>query len=553
MSAVSAVPAAPQSSADPGWRRWRAVVSIVVLVVVAGGTTHHLWAEPGWPSSHEGTAFAVRTEVYADHLRAGDVLPVWSSRDNAGFGSPQPALYHKLFYLTSGTLRAAGTPIRAALVLAVVGFLVVGAAGTRRLATILGSSEPFSTAAGVALLLANYTATNWLTRGALAELSAAMLVPWFLVAVAASIERRCVQWSVAFSAAAMYWAHSVLCAYVVALSGAGLAIAMALRWLDRATFLSRRAAGVAAVGAALVAPAALVTRQMVRGYDLSRMLPPTYLPDANIAPFSRYLYDPGWHWGERVAGLTVMLDTPMLLLAIASLGAWLLNRSPAVPAWPASARWAALVLGLTLLLQTQAAGVLYRNVPGADYLQFPWRLLALVTPLVIVLAIGFLERAAARTVGVAMAAIALGAMLLLGPTFATLHDERLALDAGQPGVVFGSFGEFVPTAEGSPSPRSGSAIELEQARQRCTVNPAPTSGADVTSLSFDVDCDVPAVIPLPVFRNDLQRVSVEGAGTSAGCRSVDGWEAYCGVGLPAGPTHIVVRLPRFWDVLRGLL
>ena len=121
--------------------RWLPVLRIALFVAVATVTTHHLWGASGWPQNHEATTFAVRTQIYADHLRAGDLLPVWSSRDNGGLGSPQPALYHKLFYLTAGSLRVAGASLKNALVLATVAFLVIGAAGTRRLAAALGSSE----------------------------------------------------------------------------------------------------------------------------------------------------------------------------------------------------------------------------------------------------------------------------------------------------------------------------------------------------------------------------------------------------------------------------
>jgi len=55
----------------------------------------------GWPLNHEHDSFANRTIIFAQHAVAGDVLPVWSTLDNAGFGSPQPALYHKLYSIVT--------------------------------------------------------------------------------------------------------------------------------------------------------------------------------------------------------------------------------------------------------------------------------------------------------------------------------------------------------------------------------------------------------------------------------------------------------------------
>ena len=103
---------------------------------------------------------------------------MWSSSDAAGFGSPMPLLYHKLFYLLAAPLSLITGTIRSADLLVVAGALVLGAYGMYALTRALAASRLAATAPGCVLIVANYTVTNWLVRGALAELTAAMLVPW---------------------------------------------------------------------------------------------------------------------------------------------------------------------------------------------------------------------------------------------------------------------------------------------------------------------------------------------------------------------------------------
>ena len=111
------------------------------MLAAAVSSTWQLWSRAGWPANHEGIDFAVRTRIYAAHLRYGDLLPLWSSIDNRGFGSPQPALYHKLTYLVSGTGVALGASPKVALVATVWFFLVLAQPEPPRLDTVAAANE----------------------------------------------------------------------------------------------------------------------------------------------------------------------------------------------------------------------------------------------------------------------------------------------------------------------------------------------------------------------------------------------------------------------------
>jgi len=54
------------------------------------------WSQPGWPANHESCVWATRVGVLSAAWHRGELLPLWWREGNLGFGSPMPALYHKL-------------------------------------------------------------------------------------------------------------------------------------------------------------------------------------------------------------------------------------------------------------------------------------------------------------------------------------------------------------------------------------------------------------------------------------------------------------------------
>lgn len=150
-----------------------AVTILVILACVSPVLRH-----PGWPQNHEGLAFVDRTLIYADHIRHGDILPIWSSSDAFGMGTPLPLFYHKTFYFVSSILFLLIGSIKAAIVLAIICFMFVGAYGMRLCVGKLTKQAPLLIIVPQLFLLSNYVFSNWLVRGAMAEFSAMMLIPW---------------------------------------------------------------------------------------------------------------------------------------------------------------------------------------------------------------------------------------------------------------------------------------------------------------------------------------------------------------------------------------
>ncbi|MGH2571041.1 MAG: hypothetical protein ACRDGR_07440, partial [bacterium] len=214
----------------------------------------------GWPFNHETVTFAFRTHVYASHLAQGDFLPIWSSEDT---------WYHKLFYFASGLLYLATGSMKAALVVAIVLFLLVGCAGLHAAATRLGLRPRDASLLAATLPLQTYTIFDWLVRGAMAELSAAMIAPWLFRALLVLVQEGKVSIGLPVSLAAFALAHSALACF------GGIAVFAAWGIVafggDRRAFLAvtGRLAIAGLVVIAVLAPYLFAAWKLRRLYDVS--------------------------------------------------------------------------------------------------------------------------------------------------------------------------------------------------------------------------------------------------------------------------------------------
>ncbi len=228
----------------------------------------------GWPANHEILSWKHRTQMYLLHLQQGDWAPLWSSTDLFGQGSPMPAFYHKAFYYLSSLLYWLSGGVKMAMVLAVLCLLLVGCLGMHRCLRRMGVPEAAAVCLGSALPLASYTMTNWLARGGFAEFSAAMIVPWFLDWLLRWVREERFGWDAAPVLLLLYWSHSIVAFYSVALAALALPLFLApgARTLrDKARdLLVRGGVSAAAFGVAL-APWLYVMRKLGAVYSVGAM------------------------------------------------------------------------------------------------------------------------------------------------------------------------------------------------------------------------------------------------------------------------------------------
>jgi len=537
-------------------RRTTFGVCLVIFTAFSLLTLQSLWIGHGWPKNHEINAFALRTRVYAEHYRLHDLVPLWSSTDNNGLGSAMPALYHKLFYLFSGPLFLLTGKMKIALLLPILFFLLVGAFGMYRLLEKIGARRATCIAGGLCLIAAKYTVTNWLIRAALAEFSAAMLIPWALYYFLLTLEENRVRLGLAVSLALIFLAHSVMGYYLGLLFGFSFLVSLLARQnkLTGALFFSMLKAGL--LFGLLVGPAVLLILTIGQDYDMKRILTLPNHPCAQFPPLMRYFWDNEFVFGSDWKIYSVQLDLPPLLLAVAGFGTVLFwkNREE---------KWAWLrpvlplaVLGLAaFFLQTRLSAPFYNHVPGAAYLQFPWRLLGLLAPILIAIGLHFAEKSATlwkRNGGVALCTFSM--LLLCGGVAPLLYGNlplKTCIDTPLEGVCFSQWDEYIPKTVPLPAATAESLVSEAKAKG-CSLEYKKQNEETLRAV-YLFESARATTIPLPLYVSPLHIVKVfngEGAllwQTKLGASPAAG---LCMVEVPQGKGRIEVEMPDLGKFLK---
>jgi len=371
--------------AGPRWILWLArlkraafLVTYLPLALLLSGPAVF---RAGWPQSHEQLAPFERVECFRRALASGVWLPTWSPYPFAGYGSPFPLLYHRLFNLVAGWAAfAVGSSVIAVKALVPV-LLVLGGLGMYRLCRELDVSRSLSWASGVLLMAAPYTLVDWLVRGAVAEFTAAMLFPWWLSMLVGFL-RGVRRWlTLSILTAALFHAHSVMCLFALPFAVAAFALAFAQRTLTiRDLKLDwRHIAAGALILCVSVPPFVLAIARVMPSVNTEAFKSFTS-PAQEFKAFGRYFVDEEFGWGAGFRGVSVELNRYLVVAALAfAFGAACLDlrlrRSATL-----------FLLGALfgcLFLQLPISNWFYVHVPGAFYLQFPWRLNAFMTPILI--------------------------------------------------------------------------------------------------------------------------------------------------------------------------
>lgn len=344
----------------------------------------------GWPHNHEGLSAFEKVASLRHAWGAGEWIPTWAANAQDGYGSPYPLLYHHAFsWLSAGLSFVAGSAeggVRMAIPL-LLGFGAWGMLSfTRAILRDLPSSPKWLAWLGAWLLItAPYIWFQWLVRGAMAEFFAMALSPWFLRELLFLIRGRPRPIVMALLAVGMFHAHSMIAFFGFFFASVVLLTATFKSETRRSLFKSLRNhwsewAGAVAVLGVGTGPFIIACMRVLPSFSVERLVQPMYRPMENVQALGNYLRHPHFQWGRQFEGVNIEVH-PAILLAVLFL----------VPlGWRFRRRWMsaeifALGVGFLFLvwLQTDYSALFYRFVPKAQYLQFPWRLLSFLVPLVI--------------------------------------------------------------------------------------------------------------------------------------------------------------------------
>lgn len=510
----------------------------------------------GFPPNHEDDAFVLRSMVYAKHFRFGDLVPVWAASDNYGMGSPLPSLYHRLFYIVSGLVYAITNNSKIAIALALVVFTSVGVRYMFLTLRSFHCSLHIAMIGASTLPFLNYSVTNWLVRGAMAEYSAMMLIPVVLYMTKKSLDKGLLYAPMGFAFGLLFLAHSVIGYYTALILGFLLIAACIFRVLPW-KFLTIKQLGLAFLAFVSVTWWSLLPMLYFRQrYDIGRLLPEFLNVQFQFRPATEYLWDSMWSWSNPPQLFTIQMD---IFLVLCLAGLLLMRRFTRQHVGVFA------ILLLSLLLQNGRSWKFYNIIPGAGFIQFPWRLSALSSVVLLILVFIGLKQYKRLAVVVAVLTIMISGTWQRVSYYSypdrletrnsrTLSDYSLSL-----------FGEYLP-AEGpllEPDPASSAVfsewkqnvdefIQSANIEAQCSLKRV-TSIGESRLVSFSVRCDQPSLVILPIFATSAHSISSTRAGINRECIIERDSQSLCVVELPSGSTEVTVHMPTFLSVISRLL
>lgn len=502
-----------------------------------------------WPQNHEYTSFLFRTRIFAEQMQQGNLLPVWSSVDNLGLGSPFPLFYHKLFYFAAGALNAVGLTEKDAVMWALIGFLWFGATGMYLLLRRIGCSKLTAAAGATYFIFANYTITDWLIRGAVAELAALALIPWMLWSFFVSLDQGRVVKRFGLFLALVFLAHSVMAYFaVIILAPAGLLAVIVRRMHLTASGIVRSLPAVA-ICILVTAPYALVMLSLGSAYDMRRLLEEPLTPTSQFRPLRSYFWDTDWQWGDNWQNYTTQLDLPLIVLFVISLVLLGVLRHSTSRKRLIDGAILLFLFGIGMILQMPWTAGFYETVPGAEFIQFPWRLLGFITPALIAFSMITAETASARVGPWLCVAACLVGIAGSGVVQPRLYDDipRMA----------GSY--FVLGDNHVYQPVNAQYIVIEELiaaanRQACSLQ-SLTADIDWRTeqpvRTYRVSCPQADRVALPLYSAPGMTVWREGNGIVGDCLEKTGYTSLCAIDVDAGESRVSVAFPTMGDMIRS--
>lgn len=288
--------------------------SLVPALVFVPGACLACWSilfVEGWPQNHEFLSSFERAEAFRQAFKEEDFFPLWSPLGFYGYGSPLPFFYHRLHSTFVALLSFVTGSVYWALRLSIPIFLVVGALGIERLARYLAISSPFRLAAGVLLLFSSYTLTDWLIRGAMAEFTALMLLPWLFYYGLLVIRESRGRTGLGITLVLLFCSHSVIFFYSMF-----FLMFLAFSWaLDQRSDSKGTMVGLLrlffvplVLVLTLCGPYALSVVLLATWFNIRSLQEGYYVPARQFRPFLRYLYDINFANLPAVAYLMTLLS-----------------------------------------------------------------------------------------------------------------------------------------------------------------------------------------------------------------------------------------------------
>ena len=582
-------------------RRWPYEAAYAAL---AAGTTALVLSpvllHAGWPLNQGTTAPLLLVQMYAAHIRHLDLIPVWSSSDELGLGSPVFLLYHRAFFYLAGTLSLFGFGLKASVVLTVAIFLAVGAYGMRASLGLVTSSRLLCTVGSLGFLFTNYVFTDWLDpRGDLAEFSAVMIVPWLLYWCLNLVRNRRVSFVLIPVMVLLVNADSAIALLSLFTLAISLIIFVMVAKLAGLRAVAKRLVISVTATALFLAPILLAEFRFLHSYDpQAKNNSGPFMISEQFVHFGKYFYDSTHRWfspnqyppQHNFVQIDFAIWIPIVAAAAAL--AWNAFRRgqrrdrrqsifdsvdrPVV-------RFLLASLAVYLFLQLPVSYFVYRLFSPLTVINFPWRMLAFITPIGLILIILVADRLKQLySPGIlwgSAAVLWLGSLVALSPLtsnyglFASSHQfSPMKLFTAPKSVDYQSYQGtplydiFLPKLVAPNGREVDPGHELidyallhrhqagaqSLSRVPCSVVEPSHAAFETLQLRFSVSCSGRTRVALPISYNDYSTVFVET--DRRALRQIPYFHARDDprilINVPtSGMETVVVHLPTLWGTL----
>jgi hypothetical protein len=488
-------------------------------------------------------------DIWANALRAGDPVSIWTPVDANGFGSPVPFFYHKLFNLVAAAFTLATGDVVTGARLGILFFSALMFFGTSQCAARLGADVRSRRIVAIASVLSPYAVLCVTHRGAYAEYSAMTLVPYGIALTLDFFNKRA---GVRQAVALFIQLLLIAAAHVVTFAFAdGLLILYALYLVVYSPRQGLRLFAVAC-GAALAFIALIYVPFMVWSAYFCPGEASLHGSVANnaVAFYRIFSPNPGswfaWPVSTLVVGLTLQI----------------LHRRGRRAVTVIAIGGTACVL---LVMTTQVASPLWRMSAVFEFIQFPWRLLSVITPLAFVAFAGMIEQlkpAMKRNIQIALLVITVintgGLLYSLKGVFTLIPVAELRHQIPTTGPGPDAGGEYFPARyqvklSALPDVLKVGATSVLPARQPLVESTGACESGAVTPLSYfrelqiDVRCDAAGVVQISQF--DTPFLDVTATGSDGAIIRPEGGTTFVTLPLSRGQWVIRVRQRTYMELV----
>ena len=540
-------------------RRWVYEVVYAGLVVGAAALVlSPVLRRSGWPLTEASTAPLILVQMYAAHFRHLDFLPVWSSTDGIGLGSPILLYYHRAFFWIAGFIYVlVGSDLKFAVVATIAIFLVVGAYGMRLALSVITDSRLLCTVGSLGFLFTNYVFNNWFDpRGDLAEFSALMVVPWLLYWCLNLVKHRRVSFLLIPIMVLLVNAHSAIALISLLVLATSLVTFVAFAGFKGLRAVAARLA-ISIGGATLILAPILVAelrfshyydpqnKNTVGGASVSRQF---------VSVWSYFYEHTRWLApGNAFVQIDFAIWVPIVAALVGGVAYWVLTGRRALPG---GLRMPVLVfllasLAVYFFMALRFSLWVYRILAPLQVIAFPWRMLAFITPIGVLLVALIADRAMRwypiKALWRVLAGVWLATLIVLSPITSGITESYGYLAApgqfpyldlfaaptrvnyqrfngfflgGGSGALYGVFLPKVYDREGNELADDDHLYEKLHSHDEgaaslsqvpCTVAGPAHAPFETLELTFSVSCAGATRLALPVSINAFSKVFVRNA------------------------------------------